>query len=97
MHVPSLRRNTVILDLFHRLKFMERRCSGLKKILKEYEEKELPEFYSEQQYFTVTMKNKNYINVVTTPNTTAKATENQDLILKLIKDNPYKAAMMKIR
>ena len=43
LHVPSLRRNPVISDVFHRLKFMERRGSGLKKILKEYEEKELPE------------------------------------------------------
>lgn len=35
-HVPSSRRNPVISDIFHRLKYMERRGSGLKKIIKEY-------------------------------------------------------------
>ena len=96
LHVPSLRRNPVISDVFHRLKFMERRGSGLKKILKEYEEKELPEFYSEQQFFTVILKNKNYIDDRTTPNTTPNTTpittpnitEKEKLIIKLIKDNP---------
>ena len=59
-HVPSLRRNPVISDIFHRLKYMERRGSGIKKILKEYEEGNHPEFYSDQQCFIVTLKNKNY-------------------------------------
>lgn len=75
---------------------MERRGSGLKKILKEYEEKELPEFYSEQQFFTVILKNINYINDGTTPNTTPittlittpNITEKEKLIIKSIKDNP---------
>lgn len=58
------------------------------KILKEYEEKELPEFYSEQQFFIVTLKNKNYFNGGTTPNTTPNITEKEELIIKLIKDNP---------
>lgn len=39
---------------------MERRGSGIKKILKEYDEDELPQFYSDQQYFFVILKNKNY-------------------------------------
>jgi len=39
---------------------MERRGSGIKKILKEYEEENHPEFYSDQQCFIVTSKNKNY-------------------------------------
>ncbi len=60
LHVPSLRRNPVISDIFHRLKFMERRGSGIKRIVKEYEQENLPEFYSDQQYFIVTLKNKNY-------------------------------------
>ena len=33
--VSSVRRNPVIADLFHRMKYMERRGSGLKKILSE--------------------------------------------------------------
>jgi predicted HTH transcriptional regulator len=41
---------------------MERRGSGLKKIIKEYDDKELPVFYSDQQFFVVTLKNQNYIN-----------------------------------
>lgn len=60
LHVPSSRRNPVISDIFHRLKYMERRGSGIKKILKEYDEENLPQFYSDQQYFIVTLKNKNY-------------------------------------
>lgn len=60
LHVPSLRRNPVISDIFHRLKFMERRGSGIKRILKEYEQGNSPLFYSDQQYFIVTLKNKNY-------------------------------------
>lgn len=72
---------------------MERRGSGLKKILKEYEEKELPEFYSEQQFFTVMLKNKNYVNDRTTPKTDQKTDQKtnqktEDLIMDLIKFNP---------
>ena len=33
--IDSVRRNPVIADLFHRMKFMERRGSGIKKILDE--------------------------------------------------------------
>ena len=46
----------MISNVFHRLKFMERRGSGLKKIIKEYDSESLPEFYSDQQYFTVTLE-----------------------------------------
>lgn len=60
LHVPSSRRNPVISDIFHRLKYMERRGSGIKKILKEYDEENIPKFYSDQQYFIVTLKNKNF-------------------------------------
>ncbi len=60
MHVPSSRRNPVLSDLFHRLNFMERRGSGIKKILKEYENKDVPNFFSDQSYFIVTLTNKNY-------------------------------------
>jgi len=60
LHIPSSRRNPVVSDIFHRLKYMERRGSGIKKILKEYDEENLPKFYSDQHYFIVTLKNKNY-------------------------------------
>lgn len=93
LHVPSLRRNPIISDVFHRLKFMERRGSGLKKIIKEYDEKELPVFYSDQQFFIVTLKNKNYLNGETDQKTDQKTIQKtnqktEELILNLIKLNP---------
>lgn len=50
--VGSARRNPVIADLFHRMKYMERRGSGLTKILSEtaklplYTEQMQPQFFS---------------------------------------------------
>lgn len=64
--VESVRRNPVIADLFHRMKFMERRGSGLKKILSEtkkmpgYAVKFDPEFHSTSSSFQVVLKNVNY-------------------------------------
>jgi len=86
LHVPSLRRNPLISDVFHRLKFMERRGSGLKKILKEYEQETQPQFFSDQQYFTVTLKNKNYIDSNTTPK---NVTESEERIITVINNNPH--------
>ncbi len=63
----SVRRNPVIADIFHRMKYMERRGSGLKKILTEtkklpgYTDKMRPEFYSTPTDFRVVLKNVNYI------------------------------------
>lgn len=89
LHVPSSRRNPVISDVFHRLKFMERRGSGLKKILKEYESENLPEFYSNQHYFIVTLLNKNYVQEKATPETTPQIiSKNEARILALIKIKP---------
>jgi len=75
LHVPSLRRNPMISDVFHGLKFMERRGSGLKKIVKEYDDKELPVFYSDQQFFVVTLKNQNYVNPASAQKTVYKTTQ----------------------
>lgn len=67
LEVGSIRRNPIIADLFHRMKFMERRGSGLKKIIDEtaklpgYTEKLKPEFRSTLSEFHVIMKNVNYI------------------------------------
>ena len=64
--LKSERRNPVIADLFHRMKYMDRRGSGLKKIVNEtkklhgYSDKFLPEFYSTHSSFTVVLKNVNY-------------------------------------
>ena len=64
--VSSVRRNPVIADLFHRLKYMERRGSGLKKIFSEteklpgYTEELRPFFFSTSSDFRVVLKNVNY-------------------------------------
>ena len=65
-NIRSMRRNPVIADLFHRMKYMERRGSGLKKIISEtemlpgYKANFKPEFSSTAMDFKVTLKNINY-------------------------------------
>lgn len=58
--IPSIRRNPVICDIFSRLKLMERRGSGLRKIIDAYPEGVAPSFRSTEQSFVVTLKNLNY-------------------------------------
>ncbi len=64
--IRSVRRNPVIADLFHRMKYMERRGSGLKKIISEteklpgYTEQLRPAFFSNAADFRVVLKNVNY-------------------------------------
>jgi len=66
MRVPSRRRNPVIADIFNRLKYMERRGSGFKKILSDYrgqpqfDETLEPEFYSDNDCFWLILKNLNF-------------------------------------
>ena len=63
--VASIRRNPIICDLFSRLKLMERRGSGLRKIIDQYPEDAVPIFRSTEQTFIVTLKNLNYGRVST--------------------------------
>ena len=64
--VPSKTRNPIIADMFDRMNYMERRGSGFKKILDEYENQENyteamnPEFYSDEGDFRLVMRNLNY-------------------------------------
>ena len=64
--MESERRNPVIADLFHRMKYMERRGSGLKKIVEEteklhgYSDEFIPQFYSTHSSFKVVLKDLNY-------------------------------------
>jgi ATP-dependent DNA helicase RecG len=58
--IPSVRRNPVICDIFSRLKLMERRGSGLRKIIDNYPKDIAPVFRSTEQTFVVTLKNLNY-------------------------------------
>lgn len=66
MSIPSRRRNPVIADIFHRLKYMDRRGSGFKKILGDYKlqskytEAKMPEFFSDNDSFQLILKNLNY-------------------------------------
>ena len=65
-NIRSSRRNPIIADLFHRMRFMERRGSGLAKIVNDtaklpgYTDELKPEFRSDQRSFTVVIKNVNY-------------------------------------
>ena len=60
--IPSLRRNTIISDIFNRLHFMERRGSGLTRIVESYSDcKKKPNFNSGVSNFTVVFPNKGYI------------------------------------
>jgi predicted HTH transcriptional regulator len=66
MRVPSRRRNPIIADIFNRLKYMDRRGSGFKKILSDYstqpnyDEHLRPQFYSDNDSFVLVLKNINY-------------------------------------
>jgi len=64
--VASTRRNPVLVDVFNRLGYMERKGSGFGKIISGYEfqinynESERPSFRSDRYQFTVVMPNLNY-------------------------------------
>jgi len=89
--VASIRRNPVICDLFSRLKLMERRGSGLRKIIDQYPENAMPVFRSTEQTFIVTLKNLSY--GFSTPNGIDNGDDtgidkNANLILNMIQKNP---------
>jgi ATP-dependent DNA helicase RecG len=86
LKVASIRRNPVICDILQRLKFMERRGSGLKKIVEQYSVEQRPTFESTGQAFIVTLKNLNYSK---TPNGGLNGGLGYDYdVLKIIKSNP---------
>lgn len=61
--IPSVRRNPVIADIFAQLGYMERKGSGMGKIINPikalpyFEERMLPCFFSDRAQFTVTFPN----------------------------------------
>lgn len=75
-NIRSMRRNPVIADLFHRMKYMECRGSGLRKIVSEteklpgYTDAYKPEFSSTTTDFVVVLKNVNYHHVLSIMATT---------------------------
>ena len=60
-HIPSLRRNQIISDVFARLHLMERRGSGIGRIPSGYTGFDRqPEFFSDPDFFIVTLPNKGF-------------------------------------
>lgn len=98
--VSSKRRNPIIADIFNRLKLMERRGSGFKKIFQDYENQKLysqdkkPLFYTLNNSFYVELKNLNYlnkdVNSVETPfnDTLEKLDETNNKIIELLIEKP---------
>ena len=64
--IPSIRRNPIIADMFHRLDYIEKKGSGIRKIRMEtsylygYTDDYAPQFESTQSSFHVILKNMNY-------------------------------------
>ena len=83
--VPSKRRNPLLADFFSRLGLMERRGSGMKKIINTYRRYEqlsgchAPEFTSNASEFHVTLWNLNY-DGSNNNTTTAKASQEVEFI-----------------
>ena len=81
--VSSIRRNPIIAEIFHRLDYIERRGSGLKKIREEtsflygYTDEYAPRFRSTPTAFHVIFKNMNY-NLNGTTNQVTNQVTNQD-------------------
>ena len=96
--VPSTRRNPVLADVLNRMGYMERKGSGLEKIISGYEfqvnydDTKKPKFRSDRYQFTVVMPNLNYdVPQDVTTNVTSDVTTNvtkdnlDDQILRLIR------------
>ena len=85
LSVPSKRRNPLLADFFSRLGLMERRGSGMKKIINTYRRYEqlsgchAPEFTSNASEFHVTLWNLNY-DGSNNNTTTAKAAQEVEFI-----------------
>lgn len=63
--VPSMRRNEIISDIFGRLHYMERRGSGIGRIVNSYTDLvEKPEFFSNEFYFQVVLPNRSMAHSV---------------------------------
>lgn len=89
--VASERRNPVIADVFARMKFMERRGSGLKKITDKTNDlfddgNNHVEYYSDNSYFKVTICNANYMQKDAEDNVPVNDTEKK--IIEAMIQNP---------
>ena len=91
LKIPSKRRNPVLADVFNRLKYMERRGSGFKKIMMDYQEQPnyneslRPLFEADSEDFLLTLFNMNYSEDVTQDVTQDDVDKK---IKEMIKSNP---------
>ncbi len=82
--VSSVRRNPIIADLFARMYLMERRGSGLRKIIEAYKamdnyrEELKPKFKSSESFFMTSLRNLIYDTQNVTQNDTQNVTQNED-------------------
>lgn len=83
--IPSIRRNPVIADIFTQLGYMERKGSGMGKIINPFKvlpyfsERLLPSFFSDRAQFTVTFPNIVKIWLEEHPDIEAKIDVTQDV------------------
>ena len=97
-HVPSKLRNPILADVFGRMRLMERRGSGFKKILDAYEAEERykeelkPVFYTDGYNFFLTLWNLNYAYDKAHNKAHNKAQKSmmsdREHLLLLLKENP---------
>ncbi len=99
-HVPSKLRNPILADMFGRLRLMERRGSGFKKILDAYEQQERyteelrPEFYTDGYNFFLTLWNLNHAYFKAQDKAQNKAQNeagtlsDREYLLLLLRENP---------
>ena len=101
--IPSTRRNPVLADVFQRLGYMERKGSGLTKIINayknanNYDESKAPQFISSRVEFTVILKNLNYgenRDDKSKINDISQAVEEyvqstEEVFLNALRNNPY--------
>ena len=91
LKMPSKRRNPVLADVFNRLKYMERRGSGFKKIMMDYQEQPnyneslRPLFEADSEDFLLTLFHMNYSEDVTQDVTQDDVDKK---IKEMIKSNP---------
>ena len=99
LKIPSKRRNPILADIFSHLKYMERRGSGFKKILADYQgqvefdETKMPIFEADNDDFTLILYNLNYGSNYPTHANEEKIQgdtqdDTQEKIIKMIKENP---------
>ena len=91
LKIPSKRRNPVLADVFNRLKYMERRGNGFKKIMMDYQEQPnyneslRPLFEADSEDFLLTLFHMNYSEDVTQDVTQDDVDKK---IKEMIKSNP---------